>query len=160
MKGIDMGLYKCPKCDRVYTFEETLTFKRVPVVPGKEEEYGYDMVCPNCGARFWRDRMIIKDYIDLGDFEVEVSTVDLGINHLCLSNDAPECFYETMLFFHKKKKNVIVPEDEVVARYKTRDKAKEGHKKIVELIKKGKAIGKKKVIKYFIKFDVFDGLTD
>ena len=119
--------YKCPKCDTIYTYEE---YKRLPVT----HDPILTRVCPRCGARFWVDRMVLKDYVKVGQgVTIEVSTVDLEMEY------EGGYFFETLLSFHKEEgRYVILPNDEVVAWYRTKEEAVKGHKRIVEMLRKGK----------------------
>ena len=138
-----MSVYKCPKCGALYSFEEYLQLERVPLVPGKEYEYGYEFVCPRCGGRFWSDRWTVKTVVEkkVGwlkkrTVKILVSTVDLVRSHPW--GDEPDgYFYETMLF-NEPDSEIEIENLDVVERYKTREEAERGHEKWVNLVKKAK----------------------
>jgi len=144
--------YKCPRCDAVYTrgeydaLESTWVDPRIP-------ELGKTKICSRCGSKFSENRMILKDYVELKHgVTVEVSTVDLVMEHDW--NGDGGYFYETMLCFYRDKgSNVIVPGCEVVIRYKTREEAERGHKRIVEALRKGKGYRFTKVLTLTVNYD-------
>lgn len=143
---------KCPRCGRLYSYEEYLQLPRVRARHPLGSEPTSTPVCQNCGARFHVDRLVMKTYIGIGKgVVVEVSTVDLIHEHIC-TDGKPGCFYETMLFFHGGG-DVVVPDDYLVARYRTVEEAIKAHMRIVEKLVSGKGYEFVQIPKLVIKLD-------
>jgi len=134
--------WKCGKCGRVYSSEEFHKLKMVPLVPEDTDPYnqhGFTSVC-ECGYVFHRDAWRL-----VTDFEVKakiglfkrvrlkgrVSTVFLELNYGDKENPL---WYETMVFVDEPD-NVNCY---LCIRYRTREEAEEGHKRVVEAIKSGR----------------------
>ena len=133
--------YKCPRCDHIYSPEEYEGLESVWVIP-ENREYGKARVCRRCGALvslLCRDRLVLKDYVELKHgVEVEVSTVDLVVEHEWGGEGG--FFYETILWFSKAARSLaVVPCCDVVTRYRTKEEAVEGHRRIVEALRRGEA---------------------
>ena len=151
--------YKCPRCDAIYSREEYDSLESMWVDPARPYEYGRTKICSKCGARLWIDRTVIKDYVKLdNEVTVEVSTADLVIEHEW--NGDGGYFYETMLWFYRDKdSDVVLPDSEVVTRYKTREEAKRGHQRIVEALRKGKGYKFIKVPRLVVDFDKLENIA-
>ncbi|MBW2674194.1 MAG: hypothetical protein JRD89_12405 [Deltaproteobacteria bacterium] len=131
-----VGEWKCGKCGKVYTHEELLRLKRVPLVPEDTnpwEQHGFTRVC-ECGYVFGRDRWHIVTPFEvkskIGVLKGVVSTVFLELNYG--TSDEP-LWYETMVFVDEPS-NV---ECWLCRRYRTKEEAEEGHRRVVEAIKRG-----------------------
>lgn len=118
-------MWICGKCGKKYSPEEYFKLKVIPVG---------DAVTPvcECGYRFHVDRWCLRETVeietDLGSIKVKVSTVYLEYPH-------PGGLYETMIFPTSDDKTVKCYQ---MWRYETKEEAEKGHKKIVELLKKGR----------------------
>ena len=154
--------YKCPRCNAVYTREEYDALESTWVDP-RIPELGKTKICPRCGSKFSENRMVLKDYVELKHGVVaEVSTVDLVMEHEWNGDDG--YFYETMLWFRKNENKgeeaeVITPCCEVVIRYKTREEAVQGHKRILEALRKGKGYRVTKVPMLTVNYDQLEKIA-
>ena len=150
--------YKCPRCDAVYVEGEYYALESTWVDP-RIPELGKTKICPRCGSKFSENRMVLKDYVKLKRGVVaEVSTVDLVIEHSWLDGDG--YFYETMLWIRRDKdSDVGIPTHEVVIRYKTRNEAVQGHRRIVEALRKGKGYRFTKVPVLTIDYDQLEKIA-
>ncbi|MEM2068405.1 MAG: hypothetical protein QXE50_05765 [Nitrososphaerota archaeon] len=132
VKDVGGPRLQCSNCGRIYTFYELFNLPRVPVNPEDPERYGYTMVCM-CGKRFYLDKWGIKD-------EVKIRKGRKLIGSLLVSTTALEVehpdgmWYETMIFPQGDIETVY----EYMWRYKTKEEAEKGHKRIVESLKNGK----------------------
>ena len=122
-----MGLWKCGKCGRVYTTEELMKLKHVPVNPEAKDTYGYTPVC-TCGYVFGRDKWHLVDVVKTPRGMFRVSTVFLELEH------PNGMWYETMIFGEDGLRLDIEP----MWRYATQQEAEENHKRIVEALKNGR----------------------
>ena len=150
--------YKCPRCDAVYTREEYDALESTWVDP-RIPELGRTRICPRCGSKFSENRMVLKDYVELKHGVVaEVSTVDLVMEHEWNGDDG--YFYETMLCFYRDEgSNVIVPGCEVVIRYKTGEEAVQGHRRILEALRKNKGYRFTKVPMLTVNYDQLEKIA-
>ncbi|RLJ03509.1 MAG: hypothetical protein DRP11_00515 [Candidatus Aenigmatarchaeota archaeon] len=132
-----MGEWKCGKCGKVYTTAELVKLKRVPLVPEDTDpwkQHGFTCVC-ECGYVFHRDRWHIKTPFEIkseiGVLKGVVSTVFLELNY-----GTPEepLWYETMVFVDEPRD----VECWLCLRYRTKDEAEKGHRRVVEALKKGR----------------------
>ena len=128
--------WKCGKCGRVYTSEEYHRLPMVPLVPEDTDpwrQHGFTHVC-ECGYVFHRDRWGISTPFEIrtevGVIKGVVSTVFLELNHG--TPDDP-LWYETMVFIDEPD-NV---ECWLCLRYRTKEEAEEGHRRVVEALREG-----------------------
>ena len=126
-----MSEWKCGKCGKEYSFEETIELPMIRVKTEEEDttmEYGKTSVCFNCGYIFHRDKFRLQDTIKINkdgvEGKIEVSTVFLELNH-------SGYWYETMLFGKDDIRS------DFCERYKTEEEAVKNHKKIIEQLRKG-----------------------
>jgi len=86
------------------------------------------------------DRLALKTVLKLkGGVRATVSTVDLGIEHDW--GGEPGYYYETAVFLAVEDGYVLIEDDSpIVARYKTRREAEEGHRRIVEALERGNVL--------------------
>jgi len=155
--------YKCPRCDAIYTREEYDRLESTWIDP-QIPELGKTKICSRCGSKFSENRMVLKDYVKLKrGVIVEVSTVDLVMEHNWYDDDwydGDGYFYETMLWIRRDKdSDVGIPTHEVVIRYKTRNEAVQGHRRIVEALKKGKGYKFTKVTVLTIDYDQLEKIA-
>jgi len=125
-----MGLWKCGKCGRVYTTEELMELKHVPLNPKAKDprkEGGFVPVC-TCGYVFGRDKWHLVDIVKTPRGTFRVSTVFLELEH------PNGMWYETMIFGEDGLRLDIEP----MWRYATQQEAEENHKRIVEALKNGR----------------------
>ena len=125
-------MWKCGKCGKEYTSEEFIRLPSVPLVPEDKnpmEQHGYTPVC-KCGYVFHRDRWHLVSKVKLRECVVKVSTIFLELNHGFGDEDL---WYETMIFSDKPEIECYFCE-----RYKTKQEAIKGHKRIVKLLKECK----------------------
>lgn len=79
----------------------------------------------------WNTRLDLKTKVN----GYLVSTVDLGLDHNFGVGEP--LYYETMVFELDEDEYIKTFEDLYMERYATEEQAKEGHKRIVEMIRKG-----------------------
>jgi len=125
--------WKCGRCGKAFTHEEFVKLERVPMRPEELDPWrgsGFTPVCDECGYVFYRDRWRLLDELvidtHLDPLRVGVSTVFLELEH------PGGMWYET----------IIIPRsDEVEAgfmeRYATKEEAEEGHRRVVEKLRRG-----------------------
>lgn len=138
-----MSEWKCGKCGKIYTFEEFIMLKKVKAVesdPDPSKGYGFVGVC-DCGYRFhvdkWRLHDKVKIKIDKEYINVQVSTVDLEVNH-GYEEGAYE-WYETMIFPGGLGEDALEwITCDYMKRYDTKEEAIQDHNRIVNLLKEGK----------------------
>lgn len=124
MRKID---WKCGKCGKGYTFEEMRLLDRVKAVEkdtNPKKQHGFVSVC-GCGYQFGLNKWMLKTKISLnldsiGEIKGTVSTVFLELDHFGF-------WYETMIFLETYT-------CEFQHRYKTKENAKKGHRKILQMI--------------------------
>jgi len=135
--------WMCSRCGRKYTFKEYSNLPLVWIDPN-DPELGKVAVC-KCGARFHLDKWKLQDRVELetkwGKFECLVSTVSLELCHHWGGEWG--YWYETMIFADWL-------ESEPQWRYKTKADAEEWHRRIVDLLKRGKF--KLKPVKFDLTF--------
>ena len=121
-----MSEYKCGDCGREFSFEEHRRLDRAPVDPtDPDRREGYVTVC-ECGYRFFEDGWNEVTVLTHDGTEFRVSTVFLNLNHGFRGEDR---WYETCVFWDTGSN--------VVERYETKDEAKTGHERIVEMLRCG-----------------------
>jgi len=126
--------WRCGNCGRGYSTFELSSLKKVKMVEedtDPERQHGFTPVC-DCGYVFHKDKWHLISKVELktqlGPITVRVSTVFLETCHFGY-------WYETMIFVEDATKDV---ECDFQKRYKTKEEAKEGHKKVVETLKAGR----------------------
>ena len=124
-----MSEWKCEKCGIKYSFEELMELPKVQAVEtddNPKEQHGFSSVCKKCGYIFGKDRLRLRKTITIKfkdkEYKVDVSTVFLELNHW-------DFYYETMIFSDGLS-------CDFQERYKTKEEAIKGHKKIIEKLKK------------------------
>jgi len=126
--------WQCSHCGRIYSSNEFFNLEK-SLINKKNPENGRVMIC-KCGKPFHIGKWQLKDKIKIYVFPliswmfptIVISTVHLELNHFGF-------WYETVLFFDRKLFSFIKPNIEFSDRYKTKEEAIAGHKKIVKLIK-------------------------
>ncbi len=138
-----MSEWKCGKCGKIYTLEEFISLKKVKAVESDtnpSKEHGFVGVC-DCGYRFhldkWRLHDKVKIKIDKEYIDVQVSTIDLELNHGY--EEGEHKWYETMIFPGGLGDNALEwIECNYTNRYETKEESIEDHNRIVNLLKEGK----------------------
>lgn len=121
--------HRCGKCGKEYTTDEYCKLERVPVDP-ENSDYGVHAVC-SCGYEFYKDRWQLRETIEVCGIKVDISTVDLQMNHG--HGDGPDLWFETMIFPRSHEDGSSV-ECWFCDRYTTKEEATTGHKKIKEIL--------------------------
>lgn len=144
-----MGDWVCGKCSKEYDTNEYLRLKKVQVVKGEKyptapNGHGFTSVCA-CGYVFgkdkWRKATVMKIPVGGGrNIQVRVSTVFLELKHDNWRGNGEYNLYETMIFRTDGKRFDDVGFGK---RYRTKDEAKAGHKKVVDNLKGDYQITKK-----------------
>ncbi len=134
-----LARYMCPRCFKIYSFNDYIKLPSVPL----HYVNGSTKVCVSCGAPFFDsyEGFKMRDSIEIARCLVAtVSTVCLVIEHRWGGEDG--YFFETAIFIERRCRdadNIVFDDDTVVvARYKTPDEAREGHKRIVEALRSGR----------------------
>lgn len=138
-----MSEWKCGKCGKIYTFDEFLRLKKVKMVESDinpSEEHGFTGMC-DCGYRFHLDKWRIHDKVkiktDKGYVNIQVSTVDLELNHGFEVGEHK--WYETMVFPGGFGDDALEwLRCSYVNNYETKEEAIEDHNRILNLLKEGK----------------------
>lgn len=133
---------KCGKCEKVYEVKEYYKLDRVKRVesdPNPMDNYGYTYVC-ECGYVFHKDKWGKKTKLDFKDFNLEISTVFLELEH------GNGYWYETMIFPESERD--IKFSCDFMERYRIKEEAIRQHKKIVKTLQNNqfKLIVKEKAI--------------
>lgn len=121
--------WRCGKCGKVYG--SLLGLKSVKAVDSDtdpKKEHGFVAQC-SCGYTFHKDKWFIKDTIEIEEALVEISTVDLELEHF--GN-----WFETMVFIKDSKGKSL--ECGFQDRYKTKEEAELGHEEIIRKLKAGR----------------------
>jgi len=122
--------WKCGDCGKLYSTKQLVGLKKTQAVEtddNPKRQHGFVSVC-SCGYRFFLDKWKLQEskHIEINwfqTFKILISTVDLELDHL--GN-----FYETMIFPQDTKWKC-----DFQTRYKTKPEAREGHRRILMIIK-------------------------
>lgn len=121
-----MSEYRCGSCGAKYTFAEYRNLES-RAMDLDDPSQGNESVCEMCGAGMHTDRWRQRETITTpNDTEIDVSTVALLLGH----GRNHDQWFETCLFYDGGSR--------IVERYRTKEKAKDGHKRYVEAIINGK----------------------
>ena len=154
-----MSEWKCGGCGIVYNHEQYMALGRVQVVaddPDPMKNYGYTKVCA-CGYRFHLDKWFMRSSgvishqmtifhsffhaISFGKFckpreiKVDISTVDLELNHGMPGFDREDQYYESMIF-PKRESGTI--ESWYQERYSGKEWASADHQHLRYLFRRGR----------------------
>ena len=132
-----MSDWRCGQCKKIYSFDDFMKLAKTQMKdddPDPKKNYGYTSVCP-CGYKFHKDKWMLKEKVEIknifGTFVVEVSTVDLEMEHM------GGMYYETMVFPQEGNEEVSL-KCHYQNRYRDKDDAIKGHEEVVKKLKEEK----------------------